>query len=133
VCGLTSGTCTSSEKTGFFENNKKQEVLRKGNAWGKKKFLKAFLDVAIMAEMAQRSAMSAMDIIVFFENKCNFRISPGTIYPILYKLEKNEYIKKLPNRVKGLYELTDSGKQKLKNLKQSMAEVQSLIIELINK
>ena len=86
-----------------------------------------------MAEMAQRSAMKATDIIDFFDKKCSFQISPGTLYPILDKLEKKGYIRKLPNTAKRLYRLTDSGKSELKTLQQSMEEAQNFIAQLINR
>ena len=86
-----------------------------------------------MAEMAQRSVMKATDIIDFFDKNCRFQISPGTIYPILDKLEKKGYIRKLPNTAKRLYVLTNSGKNELETLQQSMEEAQSFITQLINR
>jgi DNA-binding PadR family transcriptional regulator len=99
----------------------------------KRRILNACLDKAIMAEMAQRSAFGAKEIIDFFEKKFNIRISPGTIYPILYKLEKTGYIRKLPNRIKKFYELTDSGKKSLENLQDNMVEVYGFLADLVNK
>jgi len=99
----------------------------------KMRFLKACLDAAIMAEMSRRNAMSAPDIIAFFEKSYNIRISPGTIYPVLYGMEKRGHIRILPYRMKRFYALTDSGRKLLENLQQSMNEMQSFILGLINK
>ena len=133
-CWVSIKRCPSGETNSFFEADEKQSVPTSRLVWSKKKkFLKAFLDAAIMAEMAQRSAMKATDIIDFFDKKCLFQISPGTLYPILDKLEKKGYIRKLPNTAKRLYVLTNSGKNELETLQQSMEEAQSFITQLINR
>jgi DNA-binding PadR family transcriptional regulator len=99
----------------------------------KAKLLKACLDIAILEEMTKRNAVSAPDIIVFFEKNYDIRLSPGTVYPVLCRMERRGYIRVLPNRKKRFYVLADSGREALESLQQRLDDVQSFIIGLLNK
>ena len=134
VCGLKNETCTSGEQSGFLKSAKKQVVAgQKLLISSREKILKEFLDVAIMAEMAQRNAISELAIIAFLGKNYNVQISPVTIYPILYKLEMKGNIKQLPKKTKKLYVLTDSGKKALDSFQREIDEVRHFITDLINK
>ena len=61
--------------------------------------------------MNEARITSAPDIISVIKNRYNVRISPGTVYPIIYELERNGRIKRLPNRIKKIYTLTEKGKE----------------------
>jgi DNA-binding PadR family transcriptional regulator len=135
VCtDLSNKRHTSSEYCGLFQTHEKTVILENGIAQDrKKKLLIAYLDAAIMAEMAQRNAISAPNVIAFFENKYKIRISPGTLYPILYKLEKKGYIRRIWKKSKLLFALSDSGKQVLEILQLHVDEARGFIVELVNK
>lgn len=98
---------------------------------GKKKILKSFLDLAILNEMQCRSAMSASDIIDFFSKNHSVYINPGTLYPILEKLEKQGYILKVANRSTRLFIITNVGKDILNSFQQIIGEIQLFLLELI--
>jgi DNA-binding PadR family transcriptional regulator len=99
----------------------------------KTKLLKACLDKAILAEMTQRDAISASDIIATFKKKYDIRISPGTLYPVLYAMERNGKIRRLPNKRKKFYVLTASGRRTVENTEHRADEFQSFISDLIVK
>ena len=124
----------SGEQTSFFENVKKKAVVSDEFVLEEKaKLLKACSDIAILTEMTKRNAVSAPDIIDFFRKNYDIRLSPGTIYPILCRMERRGYIRLLPNRRKKFYVLTDSGRKALQNLQERLEEIQSFIICLVNK
>ena len=52
-------------------------------------------------EISRSPFISGYDIIVIFQKKFNLFISPGTIYLILYKLERDGLIKGEDRRRKG--------------------------------
>jgi len=55
----------------------------------------------ILLEISRSPFISGYDIIVIFQKKFNLFISPGTIYLILYKLERDGLIKGEDRRRKG--------------------------------
>lgn len=122
----------SDEQTSFLLTDKDSFVFdNKFCSDNKKKLLKAYLQTVLMAELSRRSAMSALDMIDFFEKKFNVRISPGTIYPILYKLERSKHIRRLPKGIKKFYELTDFGRKSLENLRHKIDEDHKFIANLL--
>jgi len=99
--------------------------------WAKLKILKAFLDIAILNEMTRRSAMSAPSIIEFFVKKYVVCVSPGTLYPLFERLEKQGYIARLPNRLTRLYSITTAGRNMLQNIQQNVNELEYFLLELV--
>ncbi|MEQ8192106.1 MAG: PadR family transcriptional regulator [Candidatus Eremiobacterota bacterium] len=59
-----------------------------------------------------------------------YKIGPGTLYPILHKLEKEEYLKRSDRVVKGkvrkYYSITPKGEEALREIKEK-------ILELVNE
>ena len=84
-----------------------------------KKIIKAYLPSIILTRLKEATITSATDIISIIKNRYNIRISPGTIYPILYKLERNGRIRRLPNRIKKIYVLTEKGKEIIEHFQES--------------
>ena len=72
----------------------------------KRKLLKAWADIVILTELKKRARMSGLDVISSFKSKYGVQMSPGTIYPILKKMEKKKLIHLVPNRKKKVYVLT---------------------------
>ena len=62
-----------------------------------------------------------------------YKISPGTLYPILHGLEKRGYLKSEEERsgksVRRLYEITASGRRALKTAKLRVRELFGELIE----
>jgi PadR family transcriptional regulator PadR len=62
-----------------------------------------------------------------------YKISPGTLYPILHGLEKRGYLKSEDERssknVRRLYEITASGRRALKTAKLRVRELFGELIE----
>lgn len=59
--------------------------------------------------------------------KHGYKISPGTLYPILHKLEKNKYLKKekkiASGKIRKYYSITPQGKKVLKEAKNKAKEI----------
>ena len=124
----------SDEPTSFLENSTAGSIFDNNFVMEeKRKLLKAFSDIAILEELTKREALSASEIIAFFDKNYDIRMSPGTLYSILYKLERRGYIKVLPDRKTKYYVLADSGKTALDCLQARLEEIQNFIICLLNK
>jgi DNA-binding PadR family transcriptional regulator len=124
----------SGEQTSFLENTENNSVFdNKFVLDEKRKLLKAFSDIAILEELTKGEPLSASDIIVFFHKNYDIRMSPGTLYPILYRLERRGYIKVMADKKTRLYVLADSGRTALDCLQTRLEEIQSFIICLLHK
>jgi PadR family transcriptional regulator PadR len=62
-----------------------------------------------------------------------YKISPGTLYPILHGLEKRSYLRSSKERsgksVRRVYGITSSGRRALKKAKQRVRELFGELIE----
>lgn len=77
------------------------------------RFLKAFMDVLIMGKM-RNAEVSGYDMITCIHKEFNFLVSSGTIYSVLYSMERDGLVKgKRVNR-KRIYALTQKGKATIK-------------------
>jgi DNA-binding PadR family transcriptional regulator len=123
----------SGEQTSFLENIENSVFDNKFVLEEKRKLLKAFSDIAILDELTKRRALNASDIIVFFHKNYDIRMSPGTLYSILYKLERRGSIKVISDKKTRLYVLADSGRTALNSLQTRLEEIQIFIISLLNK
>ena len=122
----------SGEQTSVLENIENSVFDNKFVLEEKRKLLKAFSDIAILDELTKGEPLSASDIIVFFHKNYDIRMSPGTLYSILYKLERRGYIKVISDKKTRLYVLADSGRTALDSLQARLEEIQSFIISLLN-
>jgi DNA-binding PadR family transcriptional regulator len=98
----------------------------------RKRILKACLSAAIMAQLSERRVLSATNLIEIFKRRYNIQLSAGTVYPVLYALEKDGKIARLPNRRKRFYVLTDKGKASIKNIRGNVEELHKMINEMVS-
>lgn len=132
MCGLENRERVSDEHLNILENiNKETGIQFESLSEIKRKIMLTFLEAAIMAEMSQRAAMTVPSIIDFVLKTSDIQISPGTIYPTLYLMERKGKIKKLPNRSKKTYILTETGKKEIANLQNGTKYLQAFILKLI--
>jgi DNA-binding PadR family transcriptional regulator len=97
----------------------------------RKKILKAVLAPAILAQLAKRNVLSATKIIKVLQKSCNIKLSPGTVYPVLDALEKDEKIKRLPRRINRLYVLTSKGRETIENIQENAENLTKLITGIL--
>jgi len=55
------------------------------------RIIKNFLDIVVMAELKKQS-LSGYDFIAFINKQFNILISAGTVYSLLYSLERKQLI-----------------------------------------
>jgi len=86
--------------------------------------LKDFLDTIILAELKNRSALSGYDVIDFIHRKFGILISSGTVYALLYSMERNGLIKGVLHQRSRIYTLTDKGRDTINAISKSKEEIQ---------
>lgn len=96
-----------------------------------RRVIKSFLDVLILAEL-RKNVMSGYDIIGFIHNKFRMLVSSGTVYSLLYSMEREGLIKGRWNQRKRVYMLTDKGEKTIKAILNANNEIQSLVKSLLS-
>ena len=71
--------------------------------------IKGFLDIVIMAKLKTES-LSGYDFIAFINKRFNMLISAGTVYSLLYALERKQLIEGSGEERRRTYKLTEKGK-----------------------
>lgn len=97
-----------------------------------KRLLKACLQQGIMALLKKKSFLGATDIISIIEKRFNILLSAGTLYPILDTLESEGKIRRLPNRRKRIYFITNKGKETLIILDENREELIDFLLQIFD-
>lgn len=94
-----------------------------------RRIVRDFLDMLILMELRKRS-MSGYDFIAFIQNKFHILTSSGTVYSLLYHLERKGLIKGELNERKRVYTLTERGEKKVKAFLNAKDKVLGLVLNL---
>ncbi|MFQ5999528.1 MAG: PadR family transcriptional regulator [Candidatus Bathyarchaeia archaeon] len=103
------------------------EILRKL----RERTIKNFLDVLVLAELRKGRPMSGYDFITFIHKRFHILMSSGTVYSVLYSLERDGLIKGMQASKKRVYKLTDKGEKTIKALLKAYEKIQSFMATLL--
>lgn len=92
--------------------------------------IKSFLDTIIMAEL-QNGAISGYDVISYIHAKHGFLVSSGTVYSLLYSLERNGLVQGVWIERKRVYKLTDRGTQTIETIINSHDKIKSFLSTIL--
>jgi len=95
-----------------------------------RRIIKNFLDVLVLAEL-RNGPMSGYDVIAFIHNKFRLLVSSGTVYSLLYSLERDGLIVGSWNQRKRVYKLTDKGEETIKAIMNANDKIQYLMTSLL--
>ena len=93
--------------------------------------IKTFMDILILAEL-QNKPLSGYDIIGLVHKRFNVLVSSGTVYSLLYSLEREGLVDVDLDSRKHIYNLTDKGKQTLETVGRANGEINGLVQTLIS-
>jgi DNA-binding PadR family transcriptional regulator len=94
------------------------------------RFLKEFMDILIMVKMRE-GENSGYNILTYFHQKFDLLISPGTVYSVLYSMERNGLIKARGTDRKRVYTLTPKGEATIKTINESSTDLASFFGSLL--
>ncbi|MCW4016954.1 MAG: PadR family transcriptional regulator [Candidatus Bathyarchaeota archaeon] len=97
----------------------------------RRRTIKTFMDVLILAELQEKS-LSGYDIIGLIHKRFNILVSSGTVYSLLYSLERKGLVTADLDNRKRTYTLTDKGKQTLETVGRANGEINGLVQNLIS-
>jgi DNA-binding PadR family transcriptional regulator len=91
--------------------------------------LKRFIDIIVLEEL-KKCDMSGYDLVFRLHTKYDLLVSPGTVYALLYSLERQGLIKGKVEERKRVYELTHNGLENASFLKKECKEVALFVANL---
>jgi len=108
------------------ESSKILEKLRR-------RAIKNFMDILVLTEI-NKDSLSGYDAIAHIHKKFGILVSSGTVYSLLYSLERDGLIKGEWNQRKRVYKLTEKGEQNIKVVTKANDEIQNFLrnISLLN-
>lgn len=92
----------------------------------RRRVIKNFMDILILTELKKRP-MSGYDIIGLVHRRFGILVSSGTVYSLLYSMERNGLIDGVQNRRKRVYRLTEKGEQNSNVMTKANGEIQSFL------
>jgi len=96
------------------------------------RIVKNFMDILIMAEL-KSSPMSGYDAISFIHKKFRLLVSSGTVYSLLYSLERDGLIEGKFNNRKRVYALTEKGEENMQAIQEASDQIQTFIANLFKR
>ena len=99
----------------------------------RKRAIQNFMDVLILTEI-KKGPLSGYDVIGLIHGKFGILTSSGTVYSLLYSLERDGWIKGVWNQRKRVYMLTEKAEQNIKVITKANEEIQNFLknISLLN-
>ncbi len=93
--------------------------------------IKNFLDLSVMIRLENQPS-SGYDLILYIEKKFRILLSAGTIYSLLYSLERKQFTKGYEQQGRRLYKLTDQGNDVVKIIKKHQKEIEQFTANILN-
>lgn len=94
------------------------------------RIIKNFMDIIILAEL-RNGPISGYDVISLIHNKFNLLVSSGTVYSLLYSLERNGLIQGTWDERKRVYKLTDKGAKTIETILNSNDKVKNFVTNFL--
>jgi DNA-binding PadR family transcriptional regulator len=94
------------------------------------RIIKNFMDIIILAELRD-GPLSGYDVISFIHNKFHLLVSSGTVYSLLYSLERNSLIEGTWNERKRVYKLTEKGVKTIETIMCANDKIKNFITGLL--
>jgi len=92
--------------------------------------IKTFMDTIIMSEL-QNGPISGYDVISYIHNKFGFLVSSGTVYSLLYSLERNDLVEGVWIERKRIYKLTERGTKTIQTILNSHNNIKSFMTTIL--
>ena len=94
------------------------------------RIIKNFMDIIIMAEL-RNGSLSGYDVISYIHNKFNLLVSSGTVYSLLYSLERNGLVEGAWDERKRTYKLTEKGQKTIETILNANDKINGFMTSLL--
>lgn len=97
----------------------------------RERLVKSFLDVIILFELRKSKHLSGYDVLELVHAKFLMFVSPGSIYSLLYAMERKGLISSDYDEGKRVYMLAEKGSSTLQAIVESKEEIQRFFQTLL--
>jgi DNA-binding PadR family transcriptional regulator len=91
--------------------------------------IKSFMDVIIMTEL-RKGPLSGYDVISYINAKFNLLVSSGTVYSLLYSLERNGQVEGVWKERKRTHKLTDKGEETISTILNAQEKIKAFLSDI---
>jgi DNA-binding PadR family transcriptional regulator len=111
-------------------------ILSSGKLEGKilkkmhERIIKNFMDIIIMTEL-RNGSLSGYDVISYIHNKFNLLVSSGTVYSLLYSLERSGLVEGTWDERKRVYKLTEKGEKTIDTLLSASDKIKGFMANIL--
>lgn len=89
----------------------------------RRRIVKNFLDIIFLSELKKTEPISAYALMNLVHKKFGFLISAGTVYALLYSMERKELVIGEATENKRIYRLSENGKETIDIIIDSKEEI----------
>lgn len=95
------------------------------------RIIKNLMDIIIIMTELRNGSLSGYDCISYIHNKFNLLVSSGTVYSLLYSLERNDLIEGVWDERKRVYKLTQKGEKTINTLLGANDKIKSFMTNIL--
>lgn len=92
--------------------------------------IKNFMDILILTEI-EKDSLTGYDVIRLIHRRFGVLVSSGTVYSLMYSLERDGLIKGVWDQRKRVYKLTEKGEGDIKAVTKANAEIQKFLRNIL--
>lgn len=97
------------------------------------RILKNFMDLLILKELRHDAKISGYDIIVLIHRKFHLLLSPGSVYSVLYAMERKGLVEGIITSQKRVYKLSKKGEEEIQNILRNRDKIHLLLESVLCK
>jgi len=94
--------------------------------------IKNFMDGIIMTKL-RNGSLRGYDVISYTHSKFNLLVSSGTVYSLLYSLERNGLVEGTWDERKRVYKLTEKGEKTIDTLLRASDKMKGFMANILKK
>ncbi len=110
------------------ETNLESKILDELN----ERVIKSFLDIVVMAKLKSEE-LSGYDFIAFINKQFDMLISAGTVYSLLYSLERKQLIEGIGEERRRTYKLTEKGSQTIDTILREHSKIEGFMANILKQ
>jgi DNA-binding PadR family transcriptional regulator len=109
----------------------KKEIPYTSSGPLEKKIIRDFIDLLILKHLQKYPFVSGYEILNYLRQKFDIPFSPGTVYSMIYSLERHGLIKGDGNDIGRTYKLTNEGKNSIDEAVKAQDRIQRIIADVL--
>lgn len=96
----------------------------------RERIIKNFMDILVLTEM-KKDPLTGYDVIRLIHRRFDILVSSGTVYSLLYSLERNGLIEGVWTERKRVYRLAKKGEADIEAITKANAEIQKFLTNIL--